>query len=198
MTHVCRQSRAAPRVARKDRMLRTEIMSAAEDPFLAIGAIMPFGGVQTGLLLGAFLLGLLTALALPAARRRIAQAANSAETADPRLACLGPAISAAVRAGELQLHYQPKLDCRTSKVCGAEALSRWTLPDGTRLQPEEFVTRAETAGGIADLTLWGVERTLADSCKLADGALGGPIFVNLSGKLITPEFAVRLIELVGD
>lgn len=182
-------------------MLRTEIMSAAEGPFLAIGTVMPFGAVPAGLLLGAFVLGLLTALALPAVRRRMVVApevAASAATADPPPACLGPAIGAAVRAGELQLHYQPKLDCRTSKVCGAEALSRWTLPDGTRLQPEEFVTRAETAGGIADLTLWGVERTLEDSCKLADGALGGPIFVNLSGKLITPEFAVRLIELVGD
>jgi EAL domain-containing protein (putative c-di-GMP-specific phosphodiesterase class I) len=184
-------------------MLRDAIMPAAEGPILVIGGVVPFDAVPAPLLLAAFVLGVLTMLALLAARRSLttrARRADPAETAHPAPApaCLGPAIGAAVRAGELQLHYQPKLDCRTSKVCGAEALSRWTLPDGTRLQPEEFVTKAETVGGIADLTLWGVERTLEDSGKLADGALGGPIFVNLSGKLITPEFAVRLIDLVGD
>lgn len=153
----------------------------------------------------AFILGALTTLALLAAWRSLtgrdavstAEAASS-ERAAPVAECLGPAIGAAVRAGELQLHYQPKLDCRTSKFCGAEALSRWTQPDGTRLPPDEFVSRAETLGGIEDLTIWGVEQALTDSQKLPGDVLGGPIFVNLSAKLINPRFAVRLIDLVGD
>ncbi|WP_292934024.1 EAL domain-containing protein [Novosphingobium sp. PASSN1] len=115
---------------------------------------------------------------------------------------LGSTIAAAVRAGELVLHYQPKLDCRTMKLRGAEALSRWTLPDGTQLVPDAFVAQAEAVGGISELTVWGVEQALRDSRWLAGkgmgSSLGGPIFVNLSGTLITRDFASRLIALVGD
>ena len=44
----------------------------------------------------------------------------------------------------------------------------------------------------------GVEQALRDSAKLAEGSLGGPIFVNLSGKLITTGFVTRLVGMVGD
>ena len=83
------------------------------------------------------------------------------------------------------------------KLCGAEALSRWTLPDGTQLPAEEFVPQAEAVGGISELTVWGVEQALRDSAKLVDDSLGGPIFVNLSGKLLTTAFVARLVEILG-
>jgi EAL domain-containing protein (putative c-di-GMP-specific phosphodiesterase class I) len=158
----------------------------------------------------AFGLGVLTALAWPLVFKALKTCAGLAhahrlfartlgDTADVASAppCLGPAISAAVRSGELQLHYQPKLACRTMQMCGAEALSRWTLADGTVLPAAEFVARAETVGGITELTVWGVEQALRDSAKLTGDSLGGPIFVNLSGKLITTGFVARLIDMIG-
>lgn len=181
-------------------MLQTGNMTATISQLLAGWSGMSTESAGLGLLFLGFLLGVATMLAAGRVRRSPGQ---TAETVDPDSSqkqateCLAPAIGAAVRRGELQLHYQPKLDCRTSKVCGAEALSRWTLPDGTRLHPEEFVAQAEAGGGIADLTIWGVEQALRDSEHLPVNTLGGPIFVNLSGKLITPQFARRLIGILG-
>jgi EAL domain-containing protein (putative c-di-GMP-specific phosphodiesterase class I) len=165
---------------------------------------MPADAASIGVLALAFAAGVLATLALPALRRALRRHAlrtDARQTAAREASgatCLAPAIGAAVRSGELQLHYQPKIDCRTLKICGAEALSRWTLPDGTKLQPEEFVAQAEALGGIAELTVWGVKQALRDSSRLAPGSLGGPIFVNLSGRLITTGFAAQLIDVIGD
>lgn len=184
-------------------MLQIEIMPAFFGQILAARGIMPTEGAPIALLMVAFALGILTSLALlatsKALRARAALTATQRAAAEepPAPVCLGPAISAAVRTGELQLHYQPKLDCRTMKLCGAEALSRWTQTDGTTFHPEEFVAQAEAAGGISELTVWGVEQALRDSARLAEDSLGGPIFVNLSGKLITTGFVARLVDIIG-
>ena len=142
-------------------MVQTEIIPALSSLVVAAGGFVSAGYAQAGLLALAFALGALTALALLVVGKglstRTGRTRARSDTDDEPLAadCLGPAISAAVQSGELQLHYQPKLDCRTMQLCGAEALSRWTLPDGTALSPEDFVAQAEAVGGIAELTLWG-------------------------------------------
>lgn len=184
-------------------MLHGEITTASIGQILALGGLLSAGAVPFGLLVLAFALGAVSALAATMAWRKapaeekVAAGTPATGSVPAPAACLGAAIGTAVRTGELQLHYQPKLDCRTMRMRGAEALSRWTLPDGTRLAPEEFVAQAEVAGGIAELTVWGVEQALRDSGRLVGDGLGGPIFVNLSGKLITRDFTGRLIDLVG-
>lgn len=199
-------------------MLQGNFTSASTGLLGTLWDIMASGTAPVGLILLAFASGALFMAAVHKVLRKApgvsadpavitAETTDSASTVEPVSAeSLGSAIMAAVRAGELVLHYQPKLDCRTMKLRGAEALSRWTLPDGTQLVPDEFVALAEAAGGISELTVWGVEQALRDSRWLASkglgkgpgGSLGGPIFVNLSGKLITRDFASRLIALVGD
>ena len=151
-----------------------------------------------GLMAMAFALGIMTCLAVIAAGRSLKARKKYIPSAKPLGAGgMGQAILAAVRSGALQLHYQPKVDCRTMKLCGAEALSRWTLPDGTLLPAEEFVARAEAVGGIAELTFWGVQQTLEDSEKLDSKSLGGPILVNLSVNLIKIDFVSKLIAMIG-
>ena len=188
-------------------MLQGTFTSAAIGFSAGLWDVVPSGTVPVGLLLLAFVLGALTAAGLAGLRRVTAAASANAivpavdaapqAAVSPSAAPLGASILAAARTSELVLHYQPKLDCRTMKLCGAEALSRWTLPDGTRLVPDEFVAQAEAAGGIGELTVWGVEQALHDSRRLVGDSLGGPIFVNLSGKLITREFTSQLIDIVG-
>ena len=41
----------------------------------------------------------------------------------------------ALKNGEFQLWYQPKVDPVTGNILGAEALIRWKRPDGTMLSP---------------------------------------------------------------
>jgi len=47
---------------------------------------------------------------------------------------------------ELTLAYQPIVDVATGRACGAEALLRWQQPDGSVVNPEEFVAVAEESG----------------------------------------------------
>ena len=58
----------------------------------------------------------------------------------------------ALRTDELTLHYQPKINLATGEVCGVEALVRWKHPTRGLLQPDQFLTLAEEAGLMHDLT----------------------------------------------
>src|SRR5882762_4491040 len=44
---------------------------------------------------------------------------------------------------EFALHYQPKIDLRTGRITGAEALIRWTHPTRGAVSPAEFIPAAE-------------------------------------------------------
>jgi diguanylate cyclase (GGDEF)-like protein len=53
-------------------------------------------------------------------------------------------IERAIRAGELRLFFQPKVNLRTGAVVGAEALIRWVHPERGLLLPETFLPLVET------------------------------------------------------
>ncbi|QSI76399.1 EAL domain-containing protein [Niveibacterium microcysteis] len=52
-------------------------------------------------------------------------------------------IGAAIAAGELVLHFQPRVDLRAGKVVGAEALVRWQHPERGLLPPSAFLPQIE-------------------------------------------------------
>jgi diguanylate cyclase (GGDEF)-like protein len=60
----------------------------------------------------------------------------------------------ALERDELRLAFQPKVDCRTRDLYGAEALVRWQHPELGLLMPDAFVPAIEQAGGIAHLSRW--------------------------------------------
>ncbi|MBC7990081.1 MAG: EAL domain-containing protein [Luteimonas sp.] len=60
-------------------------------------------------------------------------------------------LRAAIRGGQLQLHYQPRVDSRNGRIVGAEALARWTHPSKGNIPPAVFVTLAEECGLIEEL-----------------------------------------------
>jgi diguanylate cyclase (GGDEF)-like protein len=61
-------------------------------------------------------------------------------------------LASAIRAGELEVHYQPQADARTGRIVTVEALVRWRHPDRGLLAPFEFISVAEQAGLARDLT----------------------------------------------
>ena len=103
----------------------------------------------------------------------IAKAAHSGVVAyDPsldvntprRLAILNE-LPAAIRAGQLVLHYQPKFDLSSGKVTGVEALVRWNHPVRGMVPPDDFIPAAEHSGLIKPLTTWVLNTALAQ-CRL--------------------------------
>lgn len=68
---------------------------------------------------------------------------------------------------ELSLHYQPRINLKTGKICSAEALMRWFVPSDkgpvVRAYPDVFIALAEKTGLIAALDTF----ALHTACKQA-------------------------------
>ncbi len=83
----------------------------------------------------------------------------------------------AVRAGQLELFYQPQIDLRTKAVSGFEALLRWRHPERGLIPPIQFIPLAEEIGLIVPIGEW----VLGEACAAAVSWPGNMrIAVNLS------------------
>ncbi|MCA9058658.1 MAG: EAL domain-containing protein, partial [Planctomycetaceae bacterium] len=67
----------------------------------------------------------------------------------------------AVFADEISIVFQPQIDVRNGRCGGCEALARWTLPDGRRISPAEFIPVAEKTGMIVQIG----ESVLLRACR---------------------------------
>jgi len=87
----------------------------------------------------------------------------------------------AIRAQELELYYQPRIDLATGEVRGMECLLRWNHPKRGMIGPDEFIPVAERSGLIVPIGYWVIEqacRRLQESAEL--GFPGLVVAVNLS------------------
>ena len=99
---------------------------------------------------------------------------------------------------EFVLHYQPKVNLRTGKVVGLEALVRWQDPELGLIPPVRFIPVAEETGLIVPLGDW----ILRTACEQAaawqrEGIAHMPVAVNLSARqFLQPDLVSRLAEIV--
>ncbi|CAN7263135.1 sensor domain-containing protein [Massilia sp. LjRoot122] len=105
-------------------------------------------------------------------------------------------LSRAIREHEMVLDYQPKVDLRTGKVVGAEALVRWRHPVDGLIQPDRFIPVAEETGLIVPLGEWVIDEACgALKAMAALGIKDFVIAVNLSARQLRQrQFADRLGE----
>ena len=71
-----------------------------------------------------------------------------------RIRTLSVDLRAALRRGELTMHYQPLVDLATDRVVAVEALARWDHPTLGAISPTEFVAVAERTGLAEELGIW--------------------------------------------
>ncbi len=69
----------------------------------------------------------------------------------------------ALKNGEFELYYQPKMSFDGSEICGMEALMRWNHPSNGIVPPMSFIPIAEESGLITRIDEWG----LTEACRQA-------------------------------
>ena len=107
---------------------------------------------------------------------------------------LESALHKAIERGELVLHYQPKVDVRSARMVGAEALMRWQR--GTTLVPPgDFIPLAEETGLIVPLSEWAL-REAARQAKIwtLNFGFSDSIAVNLPNRMFERSDLVETIH----
>ncbi|ORU94585.1 MAG: hypothetical protein A6F70_09315 [Cycloclasticus sp. symbiont of Bathymodiolus heckerae] len=69
-------------------------------------------------------------------------------------------VSKAITSNEFVLYYQPKINMRTGKMFGAEALIRWEHPTEGLLPPLSFLPKIEHTAAIIDIGHWVLDQAL--------------------------------------
>jgi EAL domain-containing protein (putative c-di-GMP-specific phosphodiesterase class I) len=70
-------------------------------------------------------------------------------------------LRVALAKGQFSVHYQPRVDLATNRICGFEALLRWKHPTLGMIGPSEFIPVAEDSGMIRQIGLW----VLGEACR---------------------------------
>ena len=103
-------------------------------------------------------------------------------------------LRSAASEGQLQLHYQPKLDIRSGHVRQAEALLRWQHPELGMVSPAEFIPLAERTGSMFLLTGWVIEEGIRQLSAWNRKGLHMQLSLNISAEDLHGENLLMTVE----
>jgi diguanylate cyclase (GGDEF)-like protein len=108
-------------------------------------------------------------------------------------------LRVALERRQFVLHYQPKVDFATRRICGAEALLRWQDPQAGLIPPAAFLSVLESTGLILDVGAWVIEQAAVDCLEwLRAGLPPVRIAVNISPiQLRQSDFTTQFLNATG-
>ena len=108
-------------------------------------------------------------------------------------------ICEGIRAGQFEPFFQPKVDLKSGRLSGAEALARWVHPQHGVLGPEVFISQLEQSGNIDDLTFSMLRKSALACRRFLEKGHPLTVSVNLSLRsLDNPLLADKITQLVRD
>ncbi|HSW08377.1 bifunctional diguanylate cyclase/phosphodiesterase [Aquabacterium sp.] len=103
----------------------------------------------------------------------------------------------ALERGELELHYQPKMNLHSQAIVGVEALMRWRHPTLGLVPPTQFIPIAEEIGLIESLGKWALAKACSDArAWQACGLPAVQMSVNLSPRQLSSRTLIADIGAI--
>ena len=117
--------------------------------------------------------------------------------AEARFVALGR-VQEALDASEFLLFFQPKVDMRTAKVLGVEALLRWKHPEQGVISPAQFLPLIENTGLSISVGNWVLQHGIDQLARWLRLGLDITVSINVSARhLQEPLFAQHLSGLLS-
>ena len=117
--------------------------------------------------------------------------------AEARFVALGR-VQEALDADEFRLFFQPKVDMRSGKVLGVEALLRWRHPEQGVISPAQFLPLIENTGLSISVGNWVLQHGIDQLAQWLRMGLDITVSINVSARhLQEPLFAQHLAGLLS-
>ncbi|MBC7859936.1 MAG: EAL domain-containing protein [Burkholderiaceae bacterium] len=105
------------------------------------------------------------------------------------------ALRGALEGGQFELYYQPKVDLRSGRIGGVEALLRWHRPRHGMMPPDSFIGLAEATGLIVPIGAWVLRSACLQAKKWHDmGFHDLTVAVNLSARQFGKQDIAQLVR----
>lgn len=106
-------------------------------------------------------------------------------------------IQQALAEREFVLFFQPKVNMRSGRVIGAEALIRWQHPEKGILPPSVFLPVVENHAMAVDIGEWVIDTALTERERWLASGLDIPVSVNVGAlQLQRSDFVARLRDIL--
>ncbi|VVN85236.1 EAL domain-containing response regulator [Pseudomonas fluorescens] len=130
--------------------------------------------------------------------RELAQRPTGMNVHDLARQDLENALRQAVEHHEFTLHYQPKVEVASGRLCALEALLRWERPDYGAVSPAVFVPILESLGLIVPVGRWVIDQVCRQIAEWQQGPIGPvEVSVNVSGhQLIEGDLIADIARLL--
>jgi diguanylate cyclase (GGDEF)-like protein/PAS domain S-box-containing protein len=107
-------------------------------------------------------------------------------------------VRQALAAGELRLHFQPKVNMRLGEVVGFEALLRWAHPQNGMIRARDFLPAVEETDLIIDIGEWVMDQVLAQLHRWQQTGQCWPISLNIAARHFQrADFVDRLKQVLA-
>jgi EAL domain-containing protein (putative c-di-GMP-specific phosphodiesterase class I)/GGDEF domain-containing protein len=103
-------------------------------------------------------------------------------------------LERALRANELEMHYQPQIELATGQPVAIEALVRWRHLRAGDVNAETIIGIAERTGLIGTLTFWVLNAALRQAAQWRAEGIAPRLAVNLSLAILTDRELPAVID----